>query len=71
MKVKLIDLIENDSYFEVGGWGDGQSNDGSYLDGNIKKVIINSNKYKTDIMLKITTQINLTIFFIDLIINNT
>ena len=40
---ELIDLIENDSYFEVGGWGDGQSNDGSYLDGNIKKVIINSN----------------------------
>ena len=40
---ELINLIENDSYFEVGGWGDGQSNDGSYLDGNIKKVIMNSN----------------------------
>ena len=40
---KLINLIENDSYFEVGGWGDGQSNDGSFLNANIKKVIIESN----------------------------
>ena len=40
---ELINLIENDSYFEVGGWGDGQSNDGSFLDGNIKKVIIKTN----------------------------
>jgi hypothetical protein len=40
---ELINLIENDSYFEVGGWGDGQSNDGSFLDANIKKVIIKSN----------------------------
>jgi hypothetical protein len=29
----VINLIENDSYFEVGGWGDGQSPGGSYLDG--------------------------------------
>jgi hypothetical protein len=36
----LIDLIENDSYFEVGGWGDGQSPGGSYLDGFVKKVQI-------------------------------
>ena len=39
----LIDLIENDSYFEVGGWGDGQSPGGSYLDGFVKKVQINVN----------------------------
>ncbi len=40
---ELINLIENDSYFEVGGWGDGQSNDDSFLDANIKKVIIKTN----------------------------
>ena len=40
---ELINLIENDSYFEVGGWGDGQSSDDAFLDGNIKKVIIKSN----------------------------
>jgi hypothetical protein len=37
----LINLIENDSYFEVGGWGDGQSPGGSYLDGFVKEVQIN------------------------------
>ena len=37
----VIDLIENDSYFEVGGWGDGQSPGGSYLDGFVKEVQIN------------------------------
>ena len=36
----VINLIENDSYFEVGGWGDGQSNDDSYLDGVINEVEI-------------------------------
>jgi hypothetical protein len=39
----LINLIENDSYFEVGGWGDGQSPGGSYLDGFVKEVQINVN----------------------------
>ncbi len=39
----VINLIENDSYFEVGGWGDGQSNDGSFLDAGIKNVIIKTN----------------------------
>tara|TARA_B100001250_G_C19790052_1_gene786049 strand:+ start:1 stop:1986 length:1986 start_codon:yes stop_codon:yes gene_type:complete len=39
---EVINLIENDSYFEVGGWGDGQSSDGSFLDGNIKEVTIKS-----------------------------
>jgi len=37
----VIDLIENDSFFEVGGWGDGQSPGGSYLDGFVKEVQIN------------------------------
>ena len=27
----IINLLENDSYFELGGWGDGQSPGGSYL----------------------------------------
>ena len=36
----IIDLIKNDSYFELGGWGDGQSPGGSYLDGYIKNVEI-------------------------------
>ena len=36
----VINLIQNDSYFEVGGWGDGQSNDDSYLDGVINEVEI-------------------------------
>ena len=39
----VINLIQNDSYFEVGGWGDGQSSDDSYLDG-----IINEVEIKTD-----------------------
>jgi len=44
----LINLIENDSYFEVGGWGDGQSNDDSFLSANIKEVRINTDA-KTEI----------------------
>jgi hypothetical protein len=36
----VIELIQNDSYFEVGGWGDGQSPGDSYLDGFIKQVDI-------------------------------
>ena len=39
----IIDLIENDAFFEVGGWGDGQSPGESYLDGYIKKVQISTN----------------------------
>jgi len=46
----VINLIQNDSYFEVGGWGDGQSNDDSYLDGVINEVEIKTeasiNRYK-------------------------
>jgi hypothetical protein len=36
----VIQLIQNDSYFEVGGWGDGQSPGESYLDGFVKQVDI-------------------------------
>ncbi len=38
----VINLIENTSFFEVGGFADGQSPGGSYLDGYIKKVNINT-----------------------------
>ena len=39
--ISLIDKIpDNDSYFEVGGWGDGQSNDDSFLSGYINEVTI-------------------------------
>ncbi len=36
----VIELRKNDSFFEVGGWGDGQSPGDSYLDGFIKQVSI-------------------------------
>ena len=36
----VINLIENNSFFEVGGWADGESPDGSYLDGYINKLEI-------------------------------
>ncbi|MGB1132358.1 MAG: O-antigen ligase family protein [Flavobacteriaceae bacterium] len=38
----VINLLENTSFFEVGGFADGQSPGGSYLDGYIKKVTINT-----------------------------
>jgi hypothetical protein len=44
----IIDLIENDSYFEVGGWGDGQSPGGQYLSGFLNKVIIQTDEYKRE-----------------------
>jgi len=42
----IIDLIENDSYFEVGGWGDGQSPGGQQLSGYLKKVTIKTDEYE-------------------------
>jgi hypothetical protein len=44
---QVIELIKNDSFFEVGGWGDGQSPGDSYLDGFIKQVNISfsDNRY--------------------------
>ena len=44
----IIDLIENDSYFEVGGWGDGQSPGGQQLSGFLNKVIIQNDDYKRE-----------------------
>ena len=44
----IIDLIENDSYFEVGGWGDGQSPGGQYLSGFLNRVIIQTDEYKRE-----------------------
>ena len=41
----VIDLIENDSFFEVGGWGDGQSIGGQHLSGFIKSLKIKTNEY--------------------------
>ena len=38
----IINLLENTSFFEVGGWGDGQSPGDSYLDGFVSEVIINT-----------------------------
>ena len=42
----VIDLIENDSFFEVGGWGDGQSPGDQYLSGFVKRTIIQTDNYK-------------------------
>ena len=42
----VINLIENNSYFEVGGWADGQSPDNSYLDGFINEVQITTSTHK-------------------------
>ncbi len=36
----VIDLFDNSSFFEVGGWADGQSPGGSYLDGFINDLTI-------------------------------
>ena len=41
----IIDLITNDSYFEVGGWGDGQSPGGQHLSGFLNKVVIQTDDY--------------------------
>ena len=47
----VIDLIKNDSFFEVGGWGDGQSPGESYLDGFVKKININTTDTKFEYVL--------------------
>ena len=44
----IIDLIENDSFFEVGGWGDGQSPGDQYLSGFVKRTIIQTDDYKRE-----------------------
>ena len=48
----VIDLIKNDSFFEVGGWGDGQSPGESYLDGYIKKTNSSKSKLTGDFLFK-------------------
>ena len=40
-----INLLENDSFFEVGGWSDGQSPGGEYLSGYVKNVVIATDNY--------------------------
>ncbi len=44
----IIDLIENDSFFEVGGWGDGQSPADQFLSGYVKRTIIETDDYKRE-----------------------
>ena len=40
-----INLLENDSFFEVGGWSDGQSPGGEFLSGYVKNVEIETTDY--------------------------
>ena len=40
-----INLLENDSFFEVGGWSDGQSPGGEFLSGYVKNVVIETPDY--------------------------
>ena len=42
----VINLIANDSYFEVGGWGDGQSSDDAFLNAVINKIEIKTDTSK-------------------------
>ena len=44
----VIDLIPNDSFFEVGGWGDGQSIGGQHLSGFVKSLKIKTNEYNRE-----------------------
>ncbi len=75
----VIDLIENDSFFEVGGWGDGQSLGDQYLSGFIKSVIIQTNEYermytfskqKRDIDYLLLTPVNKNQFEEDVVYKN-
>jgi len=47
----MINLLKNDSYFEVGGWADGQSPGGSYLDGFVKSIDISTEENSTKVVL--------------------
>ena len=47
----IINLLKNDSYFEVGGWADGQSPGGSYLDGFVKSIYISTEENSTKVLL--------------------
>jgi len=48
----VIDLKENNSYFEVGGYADGQSPGDMYLRGIIQKLNINSDDFKLEAIFK-------------------
>ena len=66
---QLLSLIENDSFFEVGGWGDGQSPGDSYLDGFIKQVNISFST--TDIVTNLLKKIEIkTILYTYLLLEN-
>ncbi len=76
---ELINLIPNDSYFEVGGWGDGTSSDDSQLSALIKEVKIITNdtkeiykfpKYKRGIDYFILTPVLRNVYRGNVIINN-
>ncbi len=76
---ELINLIPNDSYFEVGGWGDGTSSDDSQLTALIKEVKIITNdkkesykfpKYKRGIDYYVLTPILRNVYRGNVIINN-
>ena len=47
----IINLLKNDSYFEVGGWADGQSPGDSYLDGFVKSIYIGVEENSTKVIL--------------------
>ena len=46
----VINLKENNSYFEVGGYADGQSPGDMYLSGIIQKLNINSDDFKLEVI---------------------
>ena len=51
-----INLIENNSYFEVGGYADGQSPGDMYLRGIIQKLNINSDEFKLEAIFDESTK---------------
>ena len=52
----VINLIENNSYFEVGGYADGQSPGDMYLRGIIQKLNINSDEFKLEAIFSESTK---------------
>ena len=52
----VINLIENNSYFEVGGYADGQSPGDMYLRGIIQKLNINSEEFKLEAIFDESTK---------------
>ena len=52
----VINLIENNSYFEVGGYADGQSPGDMYLRGIIQNLNINSDEFKLEAIFSESTK---------------